>query len=89
MSQQMQLEDLTIVLRECAGESENVDLSTGADDVSFTDLGYDSLAILETTARIERDYGVVLDDEAVSEAETLGQYLALVNEALAAGTRAA
>ncbi|WP_030997653.1 acyl carrier protein [Streptomyces sp. NRRL F-5630] len=89
MSQQMQLENLTTVLRECAGESENADLSERALDISFTDLGYDSVAVLETTARIERDYGIALDDEAVSEAETLRQYLALVNEALAAATRVA
>ncbi|MEU2182064.1 acyl carrier protein [Streptomyces thermolilacinus] len=89
MSQQMQLEDLTAVLRECAGESENAGLSTAALDVSFADLGYDSVAVLETTARIERDHGVVLDEESVFEAETLGQYLALVNAALADGTRAA
>ncbi|MFH8805339.1 acyl carrier protein [Streptomyces sp. NPDC017936] len=89
MSQQMHLEDLTAVLRECAGESESAGPSTPALDVSFADLGYDSVAVLETTARIERDHGVVLDEEAVFEAETLGQYLALVNEALADGTRAA
>lgn len=89
MAQQMQLEDLIAVLRECAGESEDADLTAAALDVSFTDLGYDSVAVLETTARIEREYGVVLDDEAVFEAETLRRYLALVNEALTAGTRAA
>ncbi|MGX9886909.1 acyl carrier protein [Streptomyces sp. NPDC002276] len=84
MSQQMQLEDLTTVLRECAGESETADLSAAALDASFTDLGYDSVAVLETTARIEREHGIALDDEAVSEAATLRAYLALVNEALTA-----
>ena len=88
MSQQMRWEDLIAVVRECAGESENADL-TEALDVSFTDLGYDSVALLEITARIEREYGIVLDDEAMSEAETLGRYLSLVNEALSAGSSVA
>lgn len=84
MSQQLQLDDLTALLRECAGEEETVDLAASVLDTPFSDLGYDSLAMLETTTRIERDYQVVIDEEAVSEAETPRQYLALVNEALAA-----
>ncbi|GHK04157.1 acyl carrier protein [Streptomyces sp. NPDC003753] len=88
MSEQMRWEEFTAVVRECAGESESADL-TEAVDVSFTDLGYDSVALLEITARIEREYGIALDDEAVSEAKTPGQYLALVNEALAAGSSVA
>jgi act minimal PKS acyl carrier protein len=88
MSDRMQLEDLTALLRECAGEDEAVDLSGDVLDVPFAELGYDSLAILQTTARIEVDHDLVLDEEAVSEAETPRQYLDLVNEALNASQAA-
>ncbi|MEE1790008.1 acyl carrier protein [Streptomyces sp. BE308] len=73
---------LTGLLRECAGEDDTVDLSGDVLDTAFADLGYDSLALLQTTGCIERDHGVTIDEDAVSEAETPRQYLVLVNEAL-------
>ncbi|MGW1495877.1 FAD-dependent monooxygenase [Streptomyces sp. NPDC002402] len=80
------LSDLTALLRACAGagEGEAGDLDEGMLDVPFFDLGYDSLAILQTTARIEDEQGIGLDEEAIDEAETPRQYLDLVNRALAA-----
>ncbi|MEU4584507.1 acyl carrier protein [Kitasatospora aureofaciens] len=83
-----ELTDLTVLLRESAGENEGVDLDGDIQDVSFADLGYDSLAMLQTTGRVEREWGVLLDDEAVSEAETPRQYLELVNRALSERTAA-
>lgn len=77
------LDDLKALLRECAGEEEGVDLDGDVVDVPFAELGYDSLAILQTTGRIERDYGVTLDEEALDEAETPRAYLELVDRALA------
>jgi act minimal PKS acyl carrier protein len=78
----LELTDLTALLRECAGEEEGVDLDGDILDVPFSELGYDSLAVLQTTGRIERDFEVVLDEEAVDEAETPRIYLELVNRAL-------
>ncbi|WP_199782733.1 acyl carrier protein, partial [Streptomyces pristinaespiralis] len=52
----------------------------------FLALGYDSLALLQTTGRIERDYDVTLDEEGLDEAETPRDYLALINRALSART---
>lgn len=40
---------------------------------------------METAARIERDYGVTLSDEQVTDGLTPRILLALVNEALAVG----
>ncbi|MFE6848428.1 acyl carrier protein [Streptomyces sp. NPDC057686] len=79
----MELTDLTRLLRECAGEDEGVDMD-GADvlDVLFLDLGYDSLALLQTTGLIERQYDITLDEEAMDEAETPRKYLELVNRTL-------
>ncbi len=78
------MSDLTALLRECAGEEETVNLDGEVLDVTFSDLGYDSLAVLQTTSRIESDYAVDLDEVAVSEAETPRQFLKLVNDALTA-----
>lgn len=78
----LELTDLTALLRECAGEDEGVDLDGDILDVPFVDLGYDSLALLQTTGRIERDFDLVLDEEAVDEADTPRAYLDLVNRAL-------
>ncbi|MEV5437243.1 acyl carrier protein [Streptomyces sp. NPDC052682] len=76
--------ELTALLRECAGEAESVNLDGDVLDVPFEVLGYDSLAVLQTTGRIERDYDVTLDEDAVTDAETPRQYLELVNEAISA-----
>ncbi|AYN38952.1 acyl carrier protein [Streptomyces dangxiongensis] len=80
---QLELSELTALLRECAGEDEGVDLDGDVLDIPFTDLGYDSLAMLQTTGRIERDYEVTLD-EAIDGAGTPRAYLDAVNRALAA-----
>ncbi|WP_217249443.1 acyl carrier protein [Streptomyces sp. AC602_WCS936] len=86
---QFELDDLKALLRECAGQEEGVDLDGDVVDVPFAELGYDSLAILQTTGRIERDFGVALDEEALDEADTPRAYLDLVNRALAAVRAAA
>lgn len=86
---QFGLDDLKALLRECAGQEEGVDLDGDVVDVPFAELGYDSLAILQTTGRIERDFGVALDEGALDEADTPRAYLDLVDRALAAVSAAA
>jgi act minimal PKS acyl carrier protein len=80
------LDELRNIMREAAGEVEDVDLDGDVLDSRFVDLGYDSLALLETAGRIERSYGITLSDAVVAEAETPRQLLALVNEALRGAT---
>lgn len=77
--QAITLEVLTRTLREGAGTDENVELSGDVLDVEFTELGYDSLALLETAARLERDHGILLDDDAATSARTPRELLELVN----------
>jgi act minimal PKS acyl carrier protein len=74
------LDDLTRLLRECAGEDETVDLD-GADvlDLPFDDLGYDSLALHNTVNRIERECGVQLPDSVVADAKTPRELLDEIN----------
>nr|AAK06786.1 putative acyl carrier protein SimA3 [Streptomyces antibioticus]AAL15582.1 Sim4 [Streptomyces antibioticus] len=78
------LDDLRRILRDGAGASEDVDLEGDIIDVAFEDLGYESIALLETCSRIEREYGISLDDDAVSEAPTPRALVAIVNTHLIA-----
>jgi minimal PKS acyl carrier protein len=73
------LDDLRRILREGAGAAEDVDLDGDVLDTPFVDLGYDSLALLETATRISREYGIPLDDEAAATAKTPRELLDMVN----------
>lgn len=74
-----QLADLRRILREGAGADERVDLDGEILDTAFDDLGYDSIALMETGARISREYGTPIEDDALTPATTPRQLLALVN----------
>ncbi|MFC7310255.1 phosphopantetheine-binding protein [Streptomyces monticola] len=80
----LELTDLVEMLSKCAGTAEWADLDGDIMDTLFLDLGYDSLAILQATGWIERDYHITFDEEAIDLAETPRQYLELANELLAA-----
>ena len=75
----LNLSELVRLLRESAGADEGVDLDGPIIDTPFIELGYDSLALLQLVGVIQREYGVELDDEAVS-AETPREFLALVDQ---------
>jgi acyl carrier protein len=82
------LSDLRTILLEAAGTDENVDLDGDIADLDFQDLGYESLALLETAGRIERAYGISLDEEAFAEARTPRELIGLVNAHLSAARAA-
>ncbi len=81
---QFELSDLSALLQACGHEG--TELDSGTLDVPFFDLGFDSLAMLQTTALVEHDYEITLPEEAVDEADTPRRYVDLVNAALAART---
>ncbi|MGW7071655.1 acyl carrier protein [Streptomyces sp. NPDC054855] len=83
------LEDLKRILLEGAGAAEGVDLDGDIIDVPFEDLGYESLAMLETSSRIEREYGVTLDEDVVTDAATPRTLIEAVAEQLAPTATAA
>lgn len=58
---------------------EGVDLDGDILDAEFDALGYESLAMLETAGRIEREYGISLDEEIFADARTPRALIALVN----------
>ncbi|HZU56491.1 MAG TPA: acyl carrier protein [Actinocrinis sp.] len=82
MSHTIDREVLTRLLRESAGVEEGVDLD-GEDvlDTPFVEIGYDSLALLQVTGRIRREYGIDLPDDAVSDAETFRSLLEMIQSA--------
>lgn len=74
--------DLVRVMRAAAGEDESINLDGDILDVAFPDLGYDSLAVMETASRVEREYGVSLPEETMSTIETPKEFVELVNRQL-------
>ncbi|MFI6152967.1 acyl carrier protein [Kitasatospora sp. NPDC051170] len=78
---ELTLTDLTRMLRECAGEEEGIDLDGDVIDTPFIELGYDSLALLQVIGQVQREYGVIIPDDAVVDAETPRALLQLINGA--------
>ncbi|GAA0526019.1 acyl carrier protein [Paractinoplanes ferrugineus] len=83
MSDKFTLDDLRRIMRECAGEDENVDLSGPIGDRGLEDLGYDSLALLEIASRIQREYGIPMSDESIAEMTTPNEAVTYVNKRFA------
>lgn len=77
------LDVLKQVLLEGAGAADGVGLDGDILDTSFDDIGYDSLALLETSGRIEREYGIAIDEGALADARTPRQLIDVVNAQLA------
>jgi act minimal PKS acyl carrier protein len=71
------MDDLKKVMRESAGEDSALDGDVL--DSSFEELGYDSLALMETTSRIERALSVTLPEEEMADVSTPRDLLAFVN----------
>jgi len=85
---QMAVQELVTDLIRYAGTDEDGDGLLRGDpadlvDMPLPDLGFDSLAVLNTLGRIERDHRIKLDDETVTDPKmTLGELLAKINAAL-------
>jgi act minimal PKS acyl carrier protein len=88
-TQPFTIEDLKRILLEGAGADENVDLDGDILDTEFEELSYESLALLETCGRIEREYGISLDDSVLTEAKTPRAMVEAVNARLAESAPAA
>ncbi|PZG18719.1 acyl carrier protein [Nonomuraea aridisoli] len=76
-------DDLVRILREAAGESAEIIGREEIGEIEFSALGYDSLALLETAARIEREYGITLADDTFLAARTPRELIELVTSCLA------
>lgn len=79
----MTIDDLRRILVSCAGEASELESISDIHDVEFEALGYDSLALMEVAARIEREFGVRIADERIVELKSPREVLELVNSAAA------
>jgi minimal PKS acyl carrier protein len=80
MADEFTLEDLRRILRAAAGDPEG-DLGLDGDigDLNFRDLGYDSVALLETGGMISLELGIELADDALYEVPTPNALVTAVN----------
>ncbi|MEV5613900.1 acyl carrier protein [Streptomyces sp. NPDC052225] len=78
------LDDLRLILIEAAGADDSYQVGGDILDTDFEQLGYESLALLETGGRIEREYHISLDEEILSIANTPRMLIDAVNNSLAA-----
>jgi acyl carrier protein len=84
MSSTMTFEDLKAVVSRCVGELGELDLTESDLGTSFTEIGYDSLAVLEIASQIQREYGLQIPDEAIETMDTPKAVIDYVNSSLAA-----
>jgi acyl carrier protein len=73
------VDDLRRIMRSTVGVGDDVDLDADILDTPFADLGYDSLALLEITGQVAREYSVTIPDEDVADLETPRQAVDCVN----------
>lgn len=85
---QFTIEDLRSILREGSGADESVDLDGDILDTDFESLGYESLAMLETGGRIEREFNINLDDSELAGTSTPRILVETVNARLSAARAA-
>ncbi|MFI9724244.1 acyl carrier protein [Streptomyces sp. NPDC052396] len=81
---QFTIDDLKNMLRKAAGEDETTHLDGDILDVSFEDLGYDSLARMETVSLTERAYGIALAEEEIEAITSPREFLGFVNDRIKA-----
>jgi minimal PKS acyl carrier protein len=81
---QLTLQGLQDIMRECAGEEESAKPFDQAADESFDDLGYDSIALLETQSRVSQDYGVEISEEDLADLTTPREFVDHLNAMLTA-----
>jgi act minimal PKS acyl carrier protein len=77
------MEDLKRALREGSGVDESIDLDLKVETMTFEELGYDSLAILETGLRLGREHGVEIADDDLADVERPQELVSAINRALA------
>jgi act minimal PKS acyl carrier protein len=80
----MSMDELRGIMIACAGGDDLETVHGDVSGVSFEDLGYDSLALIETAAKLKLEHGVDIAAEQIIEARTPRELLILVNDRIAA-----
>lgn len=78
------VDDVRRILRDCAGEPDSTSLDDDFSAVSFEEMGYDSLAVLEMAARIQQEVLVAIPDEVIVDLVTPDAVVNYVNPRIAA-----
>lgn len=79
----MTIDILRRILVACAGGDEDApELAGDIADVEFEELGYDSLALIETASRIQREFGVTVPEEQLIDVKTPRELIDIVNDQL-------
>ena len=79
----MEAAELRRLLLTAAGEPDDGAAPDDFADQDFEELGYDSLILIETAARIADQYGIQIPDELLFEMRRPGEILDIVNGSLA------
>ncbi|MVU81323.1 actinorhodin polyketide synthase [Nocardia sp. ET3-3] len=82
MTVSFDLEALRNILRACAGEPDGIDLASDIGEMTFEDLGYDSIALMETAASVEREFGIAIADDDLVDIETPTAFVDWVRDRL-------
>jgi act minimal PKS acyl carrier protein len=83
---EFRLNDLIEIMREAAGEAEDITLDETSAEVDFDELGYDSLALMATSNLVEKRFGVLVPEEELGQTRTLTEFVELVNRQLGNAT---
>jgi minimal PKS acyl carrier protein len=78
------LDELKTVMLRCSGLPDQASVEGDIRDITFEDLGYDSLAVLEIASAMQRQYKIEISDESIETMTTPGAVLDFVNGALQA-----
>jgi len=82
-SSELTIDSLRAILVEVAGQDESFDATTDIAAMTFDELGYDSLALMELSATIEKRFGVAIDEEELTNLSTPEALVLFVNGMLA------
>lgn len=74
-------DQLRAAMLSSVGDDESINLNGDYPARDFTELGFDSLALMETCAHLKREYGIIIPDEKLWDLTTPGQLLEWVNGA--------
>lgn len=79
MTKNIELKDVWTALVDGSGADDPDALLSQLESKSFDELGYDSLAILETGLRLRRESGADVPDSDIAGAQSAQELLALIN----------
>ena len=69
----------TYLIQALGGDDEGDDIANAETSASLRELGVDSLAIIDTANRLERDLKIKFPEGAISRLDNIAEFVALVN----------